>query len=59
MGASPIEMGCFKKKNITGDGCKILNVQCSLGQLADSPNIPGRSPEKYPFDLELSGSIRL
>ena len=50
--------GQFQKIVMKGNGCKILDVQCSLGKLEDSPSAPWKSPEKYPFALELSGSLR-
>ena len=50
----------FQKITIQRDGCNLLNVQCSLGKLANNPNLPpGKSPDKCPFSLELSESVML
>ena len=39
-------IGLFQSITIQGDGCKILNVQCSLGKLTNTPNAPWKKSRK-------------
>ena len=47
------------KQIIQWDACRIFIFKCSLGlgKLAKSPPPHGKSPEKYPFGLDLSASV--
>ena len=44
--------------NHTGHGCKILNVQCSLGNWQTAQMPPRKGPQIYLLGLELSVSVR-